>query len=161
MQFKIRNVRNEDINKIVEINRKCLPENYSVEYFYYHLKEYPDLFLVATILEKEEKIVGYCMSRLEFGLSNFNLSFIKKGHIVSIAVLSEYRKRGIGFSLMKYTLNKLKDYKVKEVYLEVRVSNIPAINLYRKLNFQITERIKEYYSDGEDAFVMSYKENNL
>jgi len=49
----------------------------------------------------------------------------------------------------------MKLYKAKQCFLEVRVTNMPAINLYRKLGFQITKTIKSYYMDGEDAYVMS------
>ena len=45
----------------------------------------------------------------------------------------------------------------KEIYLEVRVSNFPAINLYRKLGYEVVRRIRGYYADGEDAYVMSWK----
>lgn len=155
-EFSVREVREDEIREVIEINRKCLPENYSPDYFYYHLREFGELFLVAS-LEKSEKnsIVGYSMSRIEFGLSNFSFSFTKKGHIISIAVLNEYRKKGIGYSLMKETLERMRKMGAKEAYLEVRVTNYPAINLYKKLNFVVVNRIEGYYSDGEDAFVMA------
>ena len=45
---------------------------------------------------------------------------------------------------------------VKEITLEVRQSNLPAINLYRHLNFISHKIISGYYSDGEDAVLMKY-----
>jgi len=46
-------------------------------------------------------------------------------------------------------------YDTTEVYLEVRVSNTPAISLYEKLGFRVVGRIPRYYSDGEDAYIMA------
>ncbi|MFP3190763.1 MAG: GNAT family N-acetyltransferase [Thermoproteota archaeon] len=155
-EFKVREIKEDEVKDVIEINRKSLPENYSPDYFYYHLREHGDLFLVASI-EKDGKniIAGYSMGRIEFGLSNFSFSFTKKGHIISIAVLEEYRRKGIGLALMKESLDRMKKLGAKEAYLEVRVTNHPAINLYKKLNFVIVNRIVSYYSDGEDAYVMA------
>jgi ribosomal-protein-alanine N-acetyltransferase len=48
-------------------------------------------------------------------------------------------------------------YNAKECYLEVRESNLAAITLYKKLGFEIARTIRNYYADGEDAFVMAVK----
>ncbi|MEM2756620.1 MAG: GNAT family N-acetyltransferase, partial [Candidatus Bathyarchaeia archaeon] len=89
------------------------------------------------------------------------ISIVKKGHIISIAVLPEYRRKGVGRSLMINSLKGLKEYGAEECYLEVRVSNTPAINLYRSLNFEIIRVIKGYYLNGEDAYLMSRKLDSL
>jgi len=39
--------------------------------------------------------------------------------------------------------------------LEVRASNLPAVELYKKLGFEIARTIRNYYADGESAFVMA------
>jgi len=48
-------------------------------------------------------------------------------------------------------------YNAKQCFLEVRTTNTQAINLYKKLGFQVTRTISGYYADGEDACVMSKK----
>jgi len=47
------------------------------------------------------------------------------------------------------------NYKARECYLEVRGSNVPAVNLYKKMGFEVTRTIRGYYADGEDAYVMT------
>jgi ribosomal-protein-alanine N-acetyltransferase len=42
-----------------------------------------------------------------------------------------------------------------EIYLEVRVSNTGAINMYQKLRFDTKSRLRSYYRDGEDAYLMA------
>ena len=113
----------------------------------------PEAFLVAEI---ERKLVGYIMCKIEYGFSNFKkLGFVKKGHVVSVAVLPERRNKGIGRALVEESLIGVKLKKADELYLEVRCSNNEAIRLYEKLGFVIKQRLKAYYRDGEDAYLMT------
>ena len=95
----IRRCDPSDIIPVMEINLKTLPEHYS-DYFYESLlAELPEAFLVA---EAEKKLVGYIMCKIEYGFSNFKkLGFVKKGHVVSVAVLPDYRQKGIGRALVE------------------------------------------------------------
>jgi len=161
MQVALREIGNcvirrcdpSDIIPVMEINLKTLPEHYS-DYFYESLlAELPEAFLVA---ETEKKLVGYIMCKIEYGFSNFKkLGFVKKGHVVSVAVLPEHRQKGIGRALVEEALIGVKIKKTDELYLEVRCSNNEAIRLYEKLGFVIKQRLKTYYRDGEDAYLMA------
>jgi len=151
-EFIIREFKPTDLNDVVSINRKCLPENYAPSFFLEHHYENPKIFLVAEV---DGKIAGYVMCRMEFGLSNFKKMFARKGHVISLAVLDEYRRRGIGYALMKEAMKNMAESGASEVYLEVRVSNHPAISLYKKLGFKPVKVINRYYADGEDAYLMA------
>ncbi|MDE1826386.1 MAG: ribosomal protein S18-alanine N-acetyltransferase [Thaumarchaeota archaeon] len=161
MQVALRDIGNcvirrcdpSDIIPVMEINLKTLPEHYS-DYFYESLlAELPEAFLVAEI---EQKLVGYIMCKIEYGFSNFKkLGFVKKGHVVSIAVLPDHRQKGIGRALVEEAIVGVKIKKSDELYLEVRCSNNEAIKLYEKLGFIIKQRLKAYYRDGEDAYLMT------
>ncbi|MEQ9716335.1 MAG: ribosomal protein S18-alanine N-acetyltransferase [Candidatus Asgardarchaeum sp.] len=148
----IEQIKVEEIPHVMEINRICLPENYSYYYFHHLIVNWPRVCLSAKI---NGKIVGYILCRIEKGFSFFGLlKWVKKGHIVSIAVLPQFRNHGIGTALMKRAINEMIHYyKVNEIFLEVRVSN-PAQRLYEKLNFKKLKVLKGYYSDGEDAYLM-------
>jgi len=149
----IRKFKPDYLPKVVHINRICLPENYPPFFFMDLYKNFPETFLVAM---KDDEIVGYVMCRIEYGISNLKKSFAKKGHIISLAVIPSMRRRGIGEQLMRKALeNMRKIYNVNESFLEVRVSNIPAINLYKKLGFKTIRVIRKYYMDGEDAYLMA------
>ena len=161
MQVALREIGNcvirrcdpSDIIPVMEINMKTLPEHYS-DYFYESLlAELPEAFLVA---EAEKKLIGYIMCKIEYGFSNFKkLGFVKKGHVVSIAVLPEHRQKGIGRALVEEAISGVKLKRSDELYLEVRCSNNEAIKLYEKLGFIIKQRLKAYYRDGEDAYLMT------
>ena len=147
----IRRCDPSDLIPVMEINMKTLPEHYS-DYFYESLlAELPEAFLVAEV---NGKLVGYIMCKTEYGFSNFKkLGFVKKGHVVSVAVLEEHRKKGIGRALIEEAIVGAKIKKADELYLEVRCSNNEAVRLYEKIGFIIKQRIKSYYRDGEDAYL--------
>ncbi|MEM4699544.1 MAG: ribosomal protein S18-alanine N-acetyltransferase [Candidatus Nezhaarchaeales archaeon] len=150
--FSLRPFEPRDLGSVLYINGTCLPENYSPDFFLAHGREYPEAFLVA---ELSGEVVAYSMSRVEYGLSNLKRGFVKKGHVISIAVLPHARRLGIGTALLTRTMEALRKYGASEVYLEVRVSNEPAIALYYKLGFRRIRRIGHYYADGEDAWLMA------
>ncbi|UCD26832.1 MAG: ribosomal protein S18-alanine N-acetyltransferase [Candidatus Bathyarchaeota archaeon] len=139
----------------MHINRVCLPENYTSLFFMNLYQRFPETFIVA---EENGKIAGYIMCRIETGISNFKLLGIaKKGHVISIAVLPEHHREGIGSALMQEAMKAMVNYKAKECYLEVRTSNLSAVNLYRKIGFEVARTAKGYYADGEAAKVMAKK----
>jgi len=153
--FKLRKFTPDDLQSVMQINRVCLPENY-MDFFFIDLhKRFPETFIVA---EENEKIVGYIMCRIEVGLASLGLGgLVRKGHVVSIAVLPQGRRKGVAKALMTEALKGMSYYKAKLCYLEVRVTNDPGVSLYKKLGFEVSRTLKGYYSDGEDAYVMSKK----
>jgi len=153
--FAIRTFKPTDLERVMYINRVCLPENYTTFFFMDLYENFPATFVVA---EENGEVVGYIMCRIETGLSNFGmLGIAKKGHVISIAVLPEHQRQGIGYALMREAMQSMLLYKARECYLEVRVSNTSAVNLYKKMDFKITRTIRGYYANGEDAYVMSRK----
>jgi ribosomal-protein-alanine N-acetyltransferase len=152
--FNVRGFRSDDLNRVMSINTECLPENYS-SFFYRDLyRRFPETFLVA---EADGDIQGYIMCRIERGLSKLKtLRPARQCHIVSIAVRSDYRRKGVATELIKRAMaNASETYNASECFLEVRVRNEAAILLYEGLNFSKVSRKYGYYMDGEDAWIMA------
>jgi ribosomal-protein-alanine N-acetyltransferase len=75
--------------------------------------------------------------------------------IYNIAVESGHARSGVGKQLMAAAIDESARRRARRVVLEVRKSNIPAINFYIGFNFRIAGERKNYYSNPiEDAFVM-------
>jgi ribosomal-protein-alanine N-acetyltransferase len=153
--FELRKFTMNDLGSVTQINQLCLPENYT-DFFYVDLyRRFPETFIVA---EADAKVVGYIMCRVEVGLSNLRLpGLVKKGHVVSVAVLPEYRRKGLGTALVTKAMEGVQMYGAKQFYLEVRVTNEQAISLYKKLGLEVARTVHGYYADGEDAYVLSKK----
>ncbi|MHA2070546.1 MAG: ribosomal protein S18-alanine N-acetyltransferase [Candidatus Thorarchaeota archaeon] len=150
--YVVREFLKEDIDDVMRINQTCLPENYPSSFFLGLHTHAPKAFLVAL---ENEKVIGYIMCRIERGISSFRRAFpVKKGHIVSVAVLHDYRHRGIGRDLINRGIEGMGSYGAVEIFLEVRKSNVAAVTVYEKLGFDVGRVLKGYYRDGEDAYLM-------
>ena len=149
----IRKCSLDDLEGVIEVNERELPEDYP--YFFYKsiLDNYPESFLVATT--NNGQIIGYIMWRVEKTPATDSLRFYNKGHLVSIAILKEFRRKGIATALLSNSMDAVKKYKIHEYVLEVRVSNFNAINLYKKFYYTTHSIKKRYYRDGENAYYMT------
>ena len=156
-EIYVRRCTLEDLDNVIEVNERELPEDYP--YFFYKsiLDNFPECFLVAQ--NKNGTIIGYIMWRVEKAPSPHSLKYINKAHLVSVAVSEGYRRRRIAQSLLSNSMAAIRKYKIKEYVLEVRVSNYTAIKLYEKFNYKIESIKKNYYRDGENAYYMTLSVN--
>ncbi|MEM1509032.1 MAG: ribosomal protein S18-alanine N-acetyltransferase [Thermofilaceae archaeon] len=139
----IREAKVDDLDTIHSIELKCFGQDaYGLALLQIYQVISLNTFLVA---EYEGAVVGYVIGTLEAR---------GEGHVVSIGVHPNYRRKGVATALLNEVINRFNARGVRIVKLEVRVSNFPAINLYRKLGFEITGIVEKYYSDGEDAYMM-------
>ncbi|MBN2155001.1 MAG: GNAT family N-acetyltransferase [Candidatus Lokiarchaeota archaeon] len=165
--YIIRPCTYQDLYNVIEINEVALPENYPFYFFEQIYEKYPESFLVAELtakpkFRKKNLLIGYIMWRVERGISTFGVQLVKKGHLVSIAVLESFRHQGVASALLKQSIMRVKAYDVDEFVLEVRVSNESAVALYeKKFMFEKARVIEQYYRDGESAYYMALPRNKL
>ncbi|MHA1944415.1 MAG: GNAT family N-acetyltransferase [Candidatus Thorarchaeota archaeon] len=155
--YTLRQFHPDDIKDVVSINKKSLPENYPEQFFLglpYHA---PKAFFVA---EYADEIVGYIMCRIERGISSFGRLPVKKGHIVSVAVLETLRGKGMGTALITAGMEGMVSYGASEFFLEVRKTNEEAVSVYEKLEYTVRRVLRGYYRDGEDAYLMVKQAEN-
>ena len=96
-------------------------------------------------LKKEQKVIGYIGMYLSFD----------EAEITNVAVSPEHRQKGIGKVLVETVKEMVCKKNIKKIFLEVRVSNIPAIALYEKNGFQKVGIRKNFYEKPtEDANIM-------
>lgn len=152
--YRVRHATMSDLDSVIDINMNELPEHYPRSFFEELLEKYGRAFYVAE--SPTGSVVGYIMTRVEIKPGFFKHFLVRSGHVVSIAVRREHRRLGLGYALMAFAMKSMhEDYKCSETYLEVRVSNKPAISLYEKLGYRVVKVEKGYYLDGEDAYVMA------
>jgi ribosomal protein S18 acetylase RimI-like enzyme len=93
----IRRARHDDIWAMQHCNLLCLPENYNLKYWLYHILSWPQLQYVAEDLTTG-KIVGYVLAKME-GEDEI-LEDKLHGHVTSLAVSRTHRKLGLATKLM-------------------------------------------------------------
>ncbi len=151
----IREATAEDLVNMQNSNLWCLPENYALKYYLYHILSWPQLLHVAE--DHKGRIVGYVLAKMEDDAGDEdNSKGIKHGHITSLAVLRTHRKCGIATMLMKRAQARMEEaFGAKYCSLHVRYSNMAAYHLYSvTLGYKINDIEKSYYADGEDAYAM-------
>ena len=77
-----------------------------------------------------------------------------EAEIRNVAVAPACRGRGVGAILVNAVIDRCRDRNAASVWLEVRVSNMPARSLYRRAGFREAGRRPAYYENGEDALLM-------
>ena len=93
-----------------------------------------------------EEIVGYAGVWLVYD----------EGQITNIAIIPSARGKGYGSKLTKQLIDECLTRGMKEIFLEVRISNLAALAMYRNLGFSVKGIRKDYYSEPtEDAYIMS------
>ncbi|XP_031502035.1 N-terminal acetyltransferase A complex catalytic subunit NAA10 [Nymphaea colorata] len=144
----IRQATIDDLLAMQACNLLCLPENYQMKYYFYHILSWPQLLYVAEDYNK--KIVGYVLAKMEEESTECH------GHITSLAVLRTHRKLGLATKLMTAAQKAMEDvFGAEYVSLHVRKSNRAAFNLYTQtLGYKIHDIEAKYYADGEDAYDM-------
>ena len=99
-------------------------------------------YLVA---EKDGRVIGFAGIWV----------VLDEGHVTNIAITVPERGYGYGLRLMGALMQYAANLGVAYATLEVRRSNTPAQNLYKKLNFEYAGVRKRYYEDnGEDALIL-------
>ena len=180
LSIQLRLATRTDVSAIQRCNLACLPENYNSHFYCSHLRQWPDLALVAEDIseerqrqsqnpfdfssrrENEPKIVAYVLGKVDTRplidyndrMSSRGNRIERLGHVTSLAVDQEFRRLGLAKSLMDQLHHHLQQHGVSSCGLHVRTSNLAACCLYQDDGYQIDEIIKNYYQDGEDAYFM-------
>lgn len=83
-----------------------------------------------------------------------SLNLRHAGHIITIDVIAEARRSGVGSSLLNAAEKRLQSAGCAQVRLETAVNNSAALAFYKCHGYAVTKTIPRYYPDGLDAFVM-------
>lgn len=141
----IRPAQDSDMKIIGELEKACLPPG-DVWSEALISNMFSNSYDRIYILEDEDEIRGYINTRDMGGDVD----------LMSICVSPAYRRRGYASLLMERILAD----PYKQIILEVRESNTPAISLYEKFGFEKYARRTEYYNNpAEDAIIMILKNN--
>ena len=144
MDIKILPMKKSDVDAVIKIEEKAYGEHHwSKESFLNELSN--NLARYYSVYANTGELVAYagCWQILE------------EVHITNIAVSPDFRRQKIAERLLRQLIDDCYKNKAKYLTLEVRVSNIAAINLYKKYGFKSLGVRKGYYqNNNEDALIM-------
>jgi ribosomal-protein-alanine acetyltransferase len=140
----VRRATIEDAKEIFAIEMECFSVPWSLDSIETELlNEDKKLYYVV---EDVNGVVGYAGAWLVYD----------EGQITNIAIRPSARRQGFGAKLTSALIEECFKRGMHEIFLEVRISNLSALSLYRKLGFTVKGMRKNYYSEPkEDAYIMS------
>lgn len=139
----VREMTYNDIASVADVDKKAFPDAWKTESFVDDFKKDYSHYFVA---ETDGEILGYA------GI----WCIYETAELIRIATTPEFRKKGVAKELMQTILDCAKTCECERMMLEVRRSNTPAQELYKKFGFGEISVRKGYYS-GEDAVIMEAK----
>ena len=131
----------DDLKAVAEIESVSINPPWSYKAISDFAEYDTNRILVAKI---DDTVVGYITYSV----------VLDEVQIANVATHPDFRKRGIGKDLLTTLFNLAKENDMHIITLEVRQSNIPAINLYEKCGYELSGRRKNYYKNPtEDALL--------
>jgi ribosomal-protein-alanine N-acetyltransferase len=139
--IKIRRLGYSDLPQVIAVERRAFPTPWSLAMFVLELSKPSGVCLAATI---GDELAGYLIcSRYD-----------DVWHLMNVAVDPSWRRRGVGTALLEQMLERA-GLGQDRYTLEVRTSNLGAIELYERFGFTAAGTRRRYYQDtGEDAVIM-------
>ena len=142
-RLDIRRMNEHDIDEVWQIELDLFTMPWSRPSFLYEVSDSRNSYPVVGV--ERDSVVGYAIAWF----------VADELHIGNIAVTKARQGRGMGKRLLEHLLKEASRREVEYATLEVRVSNVKAIRLYRSYGFRPIALRKRYYGDnGEDAMVM-------
>jgi ribosomal-protein-alanine N-acetyltransferase len=144
MSLTIRKMTVEDVPAVVELDQRSFSLPWPERSFRFELTDNPASR--CWVAELDGRIVAMIVVWL----------IVDEAHVATVATHPEYRRQGIGSRLLAYALRQLIPDGARSSFLEVRVSNLAAQEMYRKFGYEVTGRRRRYYRDNdEDAILMN------
>lgn len=144
-EILFQNPSEEDLGELYRLEVECFSrEAYPPQIILFYIRLARESFIIARD-KITKRIKGYVVGLIEGG---------GEGHIISICVARDYRKRGLGRKLMELIEEYFRSRNVCMSRLEVKTTNTEALRLYSSLGYEKREILKSYYPDGEDAYLM-------
>lgn len=139
----VREALPEDIGEIYSIACECFSHPWSYEMLLQEIRKDRSVVVVAM---KDGEIIGFAALAVMFD----------EGHITNVAVREKHRNKGAASMMMDELMRLSEKFPLCMLTLEVRISNKPAITLYKSKGFVIVGARANYYNDtNEDALIMS------
>ena len=144
MTLQILELLNEDIDAILPLENELYHKPWQKKDYEYELNDNPFAYYLKLIDKDSNEIMGFIGFWIKF----------EQAEITKVSIAKKYQGYKLSKLLMADAENRIRIAECENITLEVRVSNIVAINLYKSCGFNIVTTRKKYYENGEDAYLM-------
>lgn len=154
MEFTLRDSRPEDLETLWAIDQQCFVGGiaYSRRELSAYMRRRGAFTFVAESRKPKDKPGTGSAAILGFIVAESNPG--GAGHIITIDVLPEYRRSGLGSKLLAAAEERLWAMACPRVQLEAAVSNVSAIAFYKRHRYAVVGTLPRYYPGGLNAFVL-------
>lgn len=158
MKIVLRDYRADDFDMLHEIDKSCYSSEvaYSREELRRYLAVRGADCVVAEVVDGEPAADEWHESRIETRIIGFCISIHRgaEGHIITMDVLKEWRRHGVGSALLAEIEKRLAKAGVSHVELETATDNPAGIAFWRKQGYRPSGVKRGYYPRGVDAYAM-------
>ncbi len=146
MDILIRTLNGEDVSQVVKIQKQSPSAAQWNKMDYDRLiGQAGNLTLVASDSSKPGIVLGFVVFR----------QVEDEAELLNLAVAPSSRRGGIGWALMKEGIQQLMQSRARNIFLEVRASNQPAISFYAAMGFEPHSIRNGYYQNpDEDGYIL-------
>lgn len=147
--MRVRAYQPEDFEAAYRLDQACYPPG--IAYSRYALREFLSTAGARAWVAEEE------LAPVESGLVGFVIVHQvgrERGHVITLDVRADRRRRGIGTRLLETAEEWLARQGVKRVQLETAVENQAAVAFWQKAGYRVVRELPRYYLDREDAYAM-------
>lgn len=148
--MNIRKMNEQDLEEVLLLEKELFSSPWNREHFLFELNENPfSLCLVGVV---DDQIISASCTWIIY----------ERAEISTIGVHKAFQRKGYAKEMLEMIHRHCASNGVNQIFLEVRVSNRPAIALYESFGYKVTKVRKNYYSDNhEDAYEMMAEVKNL
>jgi ribosomal-protein-alanine N-acetyltransferase len=157
VRFSLRDFHSGDFETLWHIDQQCFVPgiSYSREELSVYVKVPGSFTLVAETLPADGDSGGKAPDDPEIvGFVVANLNRARAGHIITIDVIPQAQRSGVGSALLRAAEERLDRHGCKWIRLEAAVDNASALSFYKRHHFNVVRTIPGYYPNGVDAFVL-------
>lgn len=139
--FTIRKMQESDIPQVLEISQRTQTiAQWTEKQFSEELQKTNSFCFVLG-----ERIFGFAIC----------FKILDEFEILQIAISEDFKRKGLGRNFLEFLLNFARENSCNLVKLEVMEFNFPALEFYKKAGFEIVGQRKNYYSNSQNALLLT------
>ena len=134
-----------DAAEISRLSRRSVEQGLRPKYTRERVREAIRARACNVIVARKDRVV------LGFGIMTYGLD---SANLDLLAVKKPYRNRGVGRKILRWLEKVARTAGIANVFVQVRETNDAGLQFYRRLGYQLVDRMPGYYQGRESALIL-------